>query len=166
MRPSCMTRIRSLMPSTSGSSEEIMMTATPFSTRLFIRLYISTLAPTSMPRVGSSKMRTLDWLSQPLRQHHLLLIAAAQVLHLLVNAGGRDPQLVDETHGLLSFVIRLSSRLLVSRSRLARLMLWSTDSMRTRPCCLRSSAAGRPRPGSPAAAIRRGSPCRRCRRDR
>lgn len=35
-RPSCITRMRSLIPSTSGSSDEIMMIATPRATSAFI----------------------------------------------------------------------------------------------------------------------------------
>ncbi len=57
IRPSCMTRMRSLMPSTSGISDEIMITATPWPARREIKRWISALAPTSMPRVGSSRIR-------------------------------------------------------------------------------------------------------------
>ena len=57
MRPARMTRMRSLMPMTSGSSLEIMMIAMPFCANSLIRRWISALAPTSMPRVGSSMMR-------------------------------------------------------------------------------------------------------------
>src|SRR5208282_4154809 len=53
-RPSRMTRTRSLMPSTSGSSLEIIRMATPAPASSLIRRWISALAPTSMPRVGSS----------------------------------------------------------------------------------------------------------------
>ena len=49
--------IRSLMPSTSGISDEIIMTATPWPASSLMSLWISALAPTSMPRVGSSRMR-------------------------------------------------------------------------------------------------------------
>ncbi len=59
--PSCITSILSHMPRTSGSSLEIISIATPCSRSLFISLKISALAPTSMPRVGSSKMSTLEF---------------------------------------------------------------------------------------------------------
>ena len=59
MRPEHMTIILSLMPSTSGSSDETNITPMPLLLSLFIRLYISTLAATSIPRVGSSKIITL-----------------------------------------------------------------------------------------------------------
>src|SRR5208337_1243735 len=57
MRPSCMTRMRSLIPRTSGISDEIIITATPCPASSVMSLWISALAPTSMPRVGSSRMR-------------------------------------------------------------------------------------------------------------
>ena len=56
-RPPCMTSTRSLMPSTSGSSLEIIRIAMPSCARRPISAWISALAPTSMPRVGSSMIR-------------------------------------------------------------------------------------------------------------
>src|SRR3954468_9503119 len=53
-RPSCMTSTRSAMPRTSGSSLEIMSTATPSPASSLISRCTSALVPTSMPRVGSS----------------------------------------------------------------------------------------------------------------
>src|SRR3954470_18029267 len=57
-RPSCMTSTRSAMPSTSGSSLEIIRTATPWPASSLIRRWTSDFVPTSMPRVGSSTMST------------------------------------------------------------------------------------------------------------
>ena len=57
IRPARITRMRSLMPSTSGSSLEIMMIAMPLRASSLISRWISAFAPTSMPRVGSSMMR-------------------------------------------------------------------------------------------------------------
>src|SRR3954454_10566071 len=57
-RPSCMTSTRSAIPSTSGSSEEIISTATPWAASSDISRWTSALVPTSMPRVGSSMMST------------------------------------------------------------------------------------------------------------
>ena len=54
--PSHMTIILSQTPISSGISDEIMMTALPCCTNLPSSRYISRLAPTSMPRVGSSKI--------------------------------------------------------------------------------------------------------------
>src|SRR5215207_5113687 len=53
-RPSCITSTRSAMPSTSGSSLEIISTATPRPASSLIRRWTSALVPTSIPRVGSS----------------------------------------------------------------------------------------------------------------
>ena len=46
------------MPMISGSSLEIIRTARPSCASSLIRRWISALAPTSMPRVGSSMIRT------------------------------------------------------------------------------------------------------------
>src|SRR3954447_18561118 len=57
-RPSCMTSTRSAIPSTSGSSEEIISTARPSPASSDIKRCTSAFVPTSMPRVGSSMIRT------------------------------------------------------------------------------------------------------------
>ena len=49
------------MPISSGSSEEIISTATPSFASLRIRSWMPAFAPTSMPRVGSSKIRICGW---------------------------------------------------------------------------------------------------------
>ena len=49
-----MTSTRSAMPSTSGSSLEIISTATPWPASSLISRWTSAFVPTSMPRVGSS----------------------------------------------------------------------------------------------------------------
>src|SRR5262249_23744396 len=61
--PSSMTRIRSLMPRTSGNSEEISKIASPCAARLLIKRCTAALVPTSIPRVGSSRMSTRGWVS-------------------------------------------------------------------------------------------------------
>ena len=58
MRPSWMTRMRSLADRISGSSDEIMTMATPCAASSPISAWISAFAPTSTPRVGSSRKRT------------------------------------------------------------------------------------------------------------
>src|SRR4051794_28430501 len=58
-RPSCMTSTRSAIPSTSGSSEEIIRTASPWPASSLISRCTSALVPTSMPRVGSSMISSL-----------------------------------------------------------------------------------------------------------
>src|SRR5690606_4558528 len=56
LRWSFSTTIRSERRTTSSSSEETKMTATPVSASCATASWISALAPTSMPRVGSSRM--------------------------------------------------------------------------------------------------------------
>src|SRR5205807_1916670 len=53
------TAIRSAQRRTSSSSEEMKRTAIPFSLRERMSFWISALAPTSIPRVGSSRMSRL-----------------------------------------------------------------------------------------------------------
>ncbi len=55
-RPSDITTIRSLAASSSGSSEEMMMTALPDLARSRISAMISDFEPMSMPAVGSSRI--------------------------------------------------------------------------------------------------------------
>src|ERR1700733_8517523 len=64
--PSCITSTRSLMPNTSGSSLEIMRMATPSAASWLMSRWISAFAPTSMPRVGSSRIKSLGLLASHL----------------------------------------------------------------------------------------------------
>ena len=57
-RPSKRTTIRSAMPSTSGSSDEIISTATPSAARSESSRCTSAFVATSIPRVGSSTIST------------------------------------------------------------------------------------------------------------
>ena len=66
------------MPSTSGSSLEIISTATPRPASSLISRCTSALVPTSMPRVGSSRISTLRLGGEPLGEHDLLLVAARE----------------------------------------------------------------------------------------
>ena len=65
-RPSRITRTRSLIASTSGRSDEIRMMATPARASSPISSCTSALAPTSMPRVGSSRISTVGCTSSHL----------------------------------------------------------------------------------------------------
>ena len=56
--PPCITAIRSLMPRISGSSDEIIRIAMPRAASSPISRWISALAPTSTPCVGSSRIST------------------------------------------------------------------------------------------------------------
>ena len=54
--------------------------------------WISTIAPTSTPRVGSSKMTMRGRSHQPLADHHLLLVAAGQLDDAGVVVDGPDAE--------------------------------------------------------------------------
>ena len=73
-----MTSTRSAMPSTSGSSLEIISTATPWPASSLISRWTSAFVPTSMPRVGSSTISTFGLGGEPLAEHDLLLVAARE----------------------------------------------------------------------------------------
>ena len=111
------------------------------------RLCTSTLAPTSMPRVGSSTISTFGLQRQPARQHHLLLVAAGEVGDDLLGARHADVQrlavLLDQR---ASPSPRRRRRPIARRGRamaIDRLMRMASD--RNSACCLRSSGT-RPMP--------------------
>ena len=56
--PPRITAMRSLMPRTPGSSDEIIRIASPCSASSWISAWISAFAPTSTPCVGSSRIST------------------------------------------------------------------------------------------------------------
>ena len=58
-----MTRIRSARPISSGISDEIIRIATPSRASPRMRSWMPALAPTSTPRVGSSKISTPGWVA-------------------------------------------------------------------------------------------------------
>src|SRR6267154_4037536 len=63
-------------------------TALPSSASRWISSWISTMAPTSTPRVGSSKNDQIRILHQRFGNHHFLLFAARQFDDLHVIVGG------------------------------------------------------------------------------
>ena len=85
--------MRSLMPITSGSSDEIINMAMPSSARARRRSWIADLAPTSMPRVGSSKSMTVAFVASHFGEHDLLLVAAAQQGDRLAGTAGAQLEL-------------------------------------------------------------------------
>ena len=85
------------MPSTSGSSDEIIRIALPSRGEPVHQLVDLDLArPTSMPRVGSSRISTSTSAASHLPEHDLLLVAAAQSRPTAARRLGRlDAQVVD-----------------------------------------------------------------------
>ena len=65
-RPPRITRMRSATPISSGISDEIIRIATPSRASPRMRSWMPALAPTSTPRVGSSKIRTPGWIASHL----------------------------------------------------------------------------------------------------
>ena len=70
----------------SSSSEEIIRTPSPSSASSLISGWISALAPTSMPRVGSSRINSFEPVAEPAREQNLLLIAAGELADRLIGA--------------------------------------------------------------------------------
>ena len=137
--PARITAMRSLMPSTSGSSDEIMTIARPRSARSCISPWISAFAPTSTPCVGSSRIRTIGLGRQPARQRDLLLVAARQRTDVRGHRRRLDPELLDVALGQRRFAARSISPRRETAARLARLALAATDISSTTPCWRRSS---------------------------
>ena len=97
--PSRSTTSRSDPSTTSSRSELMSTTARPSSASSLTSAWISALAPTSMPRVGSSRMSSFGADREHPRQQHLLLVAARQLRDLLVATRCLDPQARDELLG-------------------------------------------------------------------
>ena len=76
--PSRNTSMRVDSAMSSGSSLEMTSTPVPSAASSPISAWISAFAPTSTPRVGSSRIRIAAARRQPLGEHDLLLVAARQ----------------------------------------------------------------------------------------
>src|SRR3954454_2205584 len=150
-RPSCMTRTRSAMPSTSGSSLETMTTARPSAASPESSRWTSALVPTSMPRVGSSTMSTRGSVDS-----HLASTTFCWLPPDRVDTGSDSfPALTCSFFDQAAAVAR--SRRAESRprresfQRRVSVALRSTDSCMTSPCWRRSSGT-RAMPAAIAAA--------------
>ncbi len=93
-RPSWRTRIRSDIARTSGRSLEMRMIPRPDAASSEMIRWTSTLAPMSMPRVGSSRISRRRLRGQPLGEDDLLLVAARQRADHLLDAGHLDVELL------------------------------------------------------------------------
>ena len=122
------------------------MTALPSAASSSISAWISALAPTSTPRVGSSRIRIRHSRGQPLGEHELLLVAARQPGGDHVRARGAHPQALEVGSGraaLLAAADEQPKR--DSRVSIASVVLLSALIDSTSPCRLRSSGT-RPMP--------------------
>src|SRR5262245_7145611 len=138
-RPSCMTRTRSAMPSTSGSSLETMSTATPCAARSASRWCTSALVLTSMPRVGSSTSSTRGAVAS-----HFASTTFCWLPPESVETGSASALALTSRRRVHDWASRRSAPGQSRPSRVnahnrARVALRSTDSSMTRPCCRRSS---------------------------
>ena len=158
-------------PRISGSSDEIMTMAAPRESSSPISRYTSILPPTSMPRVGSSKRNSSAFVVEPLRDHDLLLVSAAQLEHALLEIGVADAKRRDVACARC-FARRRSRIPLREKCRSALITTFSpTDKDAKIPWRLRSSGtsatpvASRRRVFAPSPAGR-GGRCDRCRSGR
>src|SRR5215469_16221282 len=137
--PSRITRMRSLTPRTSGSSEEIISTPTPLFARPAIKWCTSALVPTSMPRVGSSTISTAG-----LRPSHLASTTFCWLPPDSMDTGSVSRPYLIFSRVAQSVAIARSAEALISpplasRPSEASATFCSTDMSMTRPCCRRSS---------------------------
>ena len=77
---SLMTTSREQVRSISSVSEEMKVTLMPSPASFSTSFWISTLVPTSIPLVGSSRIRYSGWVRSHLARDYLLLITAGQRL--------------------------------------------------------------------------------------
>ena len=111
------TATRWLTATSSSSSEEATSSASPSRVRRRISATISACAPTSMPRVGSSRISMRGPDDQRARQHRLLLIAAGELADRLLRVGRGDRQ----ARAIISSASRCCSR---ARKRCAASRAW------------------------------------------
>ena len=103
--PSRTTSTRSQRPISSGSSEETTTMPTPFRARSRRMRWISALAPTSTPRVGSSRKMTRGIDRQHLGDGDLLLVAARERGDRVVDAAALEAEAVAEPVRLLRLLL-------------------------------------------------------------
>ncbi len=148
--PSKSTTIRSAMPSTSGSSDEIISTATPCAARSERRRCTSAFVPTSIPRVGSSTIR-----SDGFRASHFASTAFCWLPPESVHTGSVSRPYLSWSRSAQSRANLRSAPGRISPNRRTRrsdesAMLRSIAKSITSPCC-RLSSGTRPIPAAIAA---------------
>src|SRR4051794_8524774 len=139
IRPSCITRTRSAMPSTSGSSEEIIRTAIPWPARSLSSRWTSLLVPTSMPRVGSSTIRTLGSVDSHLASTTFCWLPPDSVPTLSLREWNLSCSRWAHSSAMIRSALPAMSPMRVSRARLVIVALRLIDRSMTRPCWRRSS---------------------------
>src|SRR4051794_20731817 len=148
-RPSCMTSTRSAMPSTSGSSLEIISTASPWPASSLISRWTSDFVPTSMPRVGSSTISTFGPVASHFARTTFCWLPPESVLTVSAIRAYLTWSLTAQSRERLRSAPRsIRPALTVVRSPV-RPMLRSMDMSITRPWARRSSGT-RARPAAMA----------------
>ena len=95
--PSRRTTILSEPSTTSSSSDEIRITAMPWAARSLISAWISAFAPTSMPRVGSSRSRTRGSRQRTRARRTFCWLPPESSLTRWSGSGRLDPQPVHQS---------------------------------------------------------------------
>jgi hypothetical protein len=136
-----MTTMRSLMPMTSRSSDEIMITAMPSLRSLADEAVDGGLAVDVDAAGGLVEDEQVLGGGEPLRQHDLLLVAAREELHLLVQARrrARRPRWSARPPGGVRSGRRARGRQQRPQARYASTTLSAIDCRSDRPSRLRSS---------------------------
>ena len=139
IRPSQTTRTRSAMPSTSGSSLEIIRIAMPWPASSDSRRCTSDLVPTSMPRVGSSMISRSGSVAS-----HLAMTTFCWLPPLMVRALMSRALVLTSSRPAHGPAARFSAPVVMSPARaspprITEATLRATDASVTRPCARRSS---------------------------
>src|SRR5829696_1386140 len=152
-RPSCMTSTRSAMPSTSGSSLEIISTATPWPASSDISRCTSALVPTSIPRVGSSTISSFGPVASHLPSTTFCWLPPDSVPTLSCSRWNFScRRAAHSSASEISALERMRPVRESARSRVSETLRAIERSM-TRPCWRRSSGT-KPRPARMAASGR------------
>src|SRR4051795_6030186 len=154
-RPSCMTSTRSAMPSTSGSSLEIISTASPWPASSLISRWTSDFVPTSMPRVGSSTISTFGPVASHFPRTTFCWLPPDNVPTLSPSRWYLScSRAAHSSASEFSALLRISPLRASARSRVIDVLRAIERSM-TRPCWRRSSGT-KPTPARIAASGRPG----------
>ena len=157
MRPSRTTMTRSAMPSTSGSSLEIIRIAMPCPASSLSRRCTSALVPTSMPRVGSSTMSRLGSVASHLASTTFCWLPPLSVPASVSSAAALTSSRLSQMRAAAFSRAEVMKPSDDSFSRIASVVLRATDESSTSPCLRRSSGTSASPSSIAAAGLRFGT---------
>ena len=128
--PPCITAIRSLMPRISGSSDEIIRMASPRPASSLMSRWISALAPTSTPCVGSSRMQQGRFAASQRASATFCWFPPERLPTRVSQRRRLDPELTDKTGGDLPLPAKVEEAEPRDGGRASRAWCWRPSSCR------------------------------------